>query len=624
MFILTINDQSRPVLFFGPPLPIGRRMLSSWLEPLAVSTAKGLNLRHVVLGGPSSAGNDRDRYKLVPVRGVVAQRPIARGETLAVIPLMSCLQGQTAADVVVGRCPNLLDATSSVVRSASSSVTLPFSTRGPVLVTVALAVMRLASTRGSNAFTNRFSPWVAAMPKNLPPIGGLVRHHVEKSARPAHEVSRRLRLGNKSMPYDGSSSAADSVKLQSMDLMLQHPQHALAEFEQPRVEVAVTQSMVSAFQSGDMIALSEGHQAMHRSERAADGSAFRHISQIERELVVNILEPLVPAVLEALASRGIGSFGGPGQNAPSQDVELIDDDEKLAGASASAAALSGREVLDALKWAHFCVRSRSVNINHHERSLDDGVALPAIVPLLDMLNHCSLMPNVTFRTVPGTSSALSKVVLVAHRPIEAGCELVTNYSDFWRRLVLYDVAKAKALMPTRQQKIEAEMLEMGTEVRREQIALHSASTAPDGVTGETLRRSSIETDETLRITESSKQLVPSGPATRIIPAEIADAARSGDRQGQIGIRKQAVSDAEWAWMFGFVRDEEEIQRAIAVKWERGLFVQAAKLTAPHSKAEKGAFVIGVPLGLESLHAQRAAIIRDKYKGNQVFPPQRNT
>ena len=462
----------------------------------------------------------------------------------------------------------------------------------------------------------------------------------------------------------------------------------IAEAVRPSVEVALTPSMKASFQNGDLVALSQGHQAMHRSHQAVDTSAFRHLVELERELVVHFLEPLVPAVLAALSPdqhpqhavrRPSATASNAKHGTSSQGVretETVDDDERLLRSSSSSShaaaavplSLSGmvggglplgavapmsvgpRDVLEALRWAHFCVRSRSVNLNHHVRSVDPAVPLPAMVPLVDMFNHCALAPNVVFRTLQdhhqqppplfqehqqhraSTSSGIgaadhTRIAIVAVRDIPAGAELLMHYGDYWRRTVLHDLLQgACRSKPSAQQQIDADLKALRAEMRWERTAVHQGSSAPDGVTdtgAAAFRTAAVASTEVRRLNSAADALVPSGPAhRRLVPQEVADAKRTRDPQSQLGKARDGVSAAEWAWTFGFVKPEAEAHKEANDRWRRQLFDAAAKLTAPLSRAERGKFVVGVPAGLDMLKAQREQLVREKYQGQQVFPPQR--
>jgi hypothetical protein len=630
-------------------------MLGSWLEPLGVHPL--VELQHVILGhtgptkemeGQGDAKVIRSRAKL-RIRGVVSQRTIARGQTIAVVPRRSCLDGSRAAELL-SSSTSLIDATSAIVRSAKPSVALPLVTRGPMLMTVALAVTRLRGKAQPSTRLLPFGPWISELPRTAPPIGCLLRDYTAaKTEEPEHAVTRRLRLGSQAVPIPSLPLLSASVVQQQEKSLISTSSSSLSLLSatekemmlanwktsgggavvaaRPSVEVALTPSMKACFQRGDSIALSSGHQMMHRSDRAEDESAFRHLAELETALVTNVLEPLVPCVLAALRDDGSLPASSLHRRQGGQEGTEIDDDVRLSDVGAGGVACGPREVLEALRWAHFCVRSRSVNLNHHVRSVSDGTPLPAIVPLVDMLNHCALNSNVVFQTIVGNTSPSfqdsSRVAIVASRAIPAGGELLMNYNDYWRRLVLYDTALAEASQPSQQQRIHAEMKAMHTEIRYERTSTHSSAAAPDGVSGDTFRRAALTTRETKRIDEKAKALVPSGPAhRRLVSAEVADAPRARDPQSRIGKRREGVSAAEWAWMFGFVKPAEEAAKEAGDRWHRRLFNAAAKLTAPLSKAEKGQFVIGVPAGLDRLKSQRDELVRGKYKGQQVFPPQR--
>ncbi|RNF26086.1 uncharacterized protein Tco025E_01715 [Trypanosoma conorhini] len=348
--------------------------------------------------------------------------------------------------------------------------------------------------------------------------------------------------------------------------MLQAAEHyGLEHVGRPQTEVTPSQALMSSFYRGTRHPLTQrqhdAHAAQHRHVTPAE---TRQLLQLEEELHGSVLKPLLACVSpQPRACRPDGG-GGSADAAPLEDGDVE----------------ATMAVTEQLRWAHFVVRSRAVNL-HPQRHYQPQLAL---VPFLDMLNHSVRDANVTYQHRPGVG-----VVAVASRPIKASEELTLNYGDYRQRGCLF--------------------------------SQHQPCSSGGESTRAVMHR--IESRQLREWDDASSDDATDDP---VVDAPYGHGLQQQQQQQQRhtfdeGSSEEARTEATWLWRFGFPRSDEEKAYVASRLWSKGLRRRIAQLTDVRRKGRPGEFVIGVPEGLRHLREQRERLERERFGGATVFPPQ---
>ncbi|KEG13598.1 hypothetical protein DQ04_00901000 [Trypanosoma grayi] len=381
---------------------------------------------------------------------------------------------------------------------------------------------------------------------------------------PFAPLQRQLRLGDHTaaLPPDGASAPEAAV-----ELMLQAAeQHGIAHIGRPQAEVAASQELMTAFYSGTRHPLTQRqHEAAGAQHRHAESEAARQLLKHEEFLHNAVLKPLLVCI-------------------PPMRCET----DSNAGTEASA------RTMEELRWSHFMVRSRALNLHPWCPQQPQM----AVVPFLDMLNHTARNPNVTYQYRPGEG-----VIVVASRPIKGAEELALNYGDYRQRGCLFSSAAEQA---TTSESIASTMRRIELRQAREwDTAAHADSgdeedNIEEAPFGHGLQQQKQENEQQHSYKEHQ--------------------APSEGGRGE-GNENEARTEAVWTWRFGFPRSDDEKAYVASRLWSKGLKRRIAQLTDVRRRGRPGEFVIGVPEGLRHLREQRERLERERFAGATVFPPQ---
>lgn len=262
-------------------------------------------------------------------------------------------------------------------------------------------------------------------------------------------------------------------------------------------------------------------------------------------------------------------------------------------------------LLERMRWAHFMLRSRGVNV----RPLEGDTGEFSIVPLLDMLNHHHKNYNVTYMWDPRDGEGIS---INACADIAQGDELTLHYGCEWQRKVVSVLnSKARSWNALKRGKgIDGEEKPRRTarhdslperEIRPEEMSKAEL----DGVTPPSRFDKLLHFEAAVRVLEEWNSRTP-------------DSSGSPRKEDTL---LQNLTEAEWMWRFGFDKSEEEKVFEASHRWSSGVLQRVAELTDARRHGKRGEFVIGVPEGLHHLRAQRAQLERNRYANGSVFPPQ---
>lgn len=534
-----------------------------------------------------------------PVRCMVASRNIARGECVCVVPPEFVLTGRLAdqqlrqlarsaasreANGVAGAAT--LRGYGEVVKRlhAMPSVGRPslLASRDGLLITALLYLYRSLCFSGLVP-PSPLAAWVRTMPRRVPPLGLLLAEHLEHSGRHT-PLEHRLSLGSATVPLQpGEDARAAATQL----MVAAVEEKGLAEgLRSPRREVVLTASMLADFHAGRRTALTprQFDAAAAHTLRYGKCAAVRQLALMEAELRRHVLVPLLRALSPTLELPTGG--GGPSMT----------DDEAFErnGADPCLAA-----ELEAMEWAHFTLRSRALNLRYRR-----GPAELSLIPFLDRLNHSSTGANITFTCQDsgkdGEETTAAAVTVTASRSIQAGEELLLHYGHVGQRGCLFG---------DRQRAVVGE----GGSGRRASVD----AVAHEVRSIEAKQRHEWVVDEDAAAAEAGS--VCSDFAADTHCGE--DPSSRGRDARRSAAELQSLKEVVWLWRYGFLRSERERAYEASHQWSKGLRDRLAHLTDVRRKGAPGAFVVGVPEGLEHLRTRRESLERERYGNTRVFPPQ---
>nr|CCC95883.1 unnamed protein product [Trypanosoma congolense IL3000] len=500
----------------------------------------------------------------VPLRCVVAKRPLCKGERLCVVPESHIMHGENAASAIrFAAAQGRLSDFSILKQCLANTPVEPqlLCTRDSLLISIAFYVLRYCGVK------HPLSQWVAAFPPHVPPLGLLLLQQEMDGSR-FKPLERRLRLGSLTASIPSPSNDAN-VQESCIELMLQAVEcDGIGNVGRPQTEVVVTKELMTAFYRGERHPLTKRqHEASCAKRRWVPSEMQQQLLRLEESMYSRVLTPLLPYVAPASC---IFPGSSPGN---------VDDDDNNNGDT---------NLFDQLRWSHFMMRSRALNLSYsQERQLRHWGHKPrvAVVPFLDMMNHSARQHNVTYQYRPGTG-----VVVVASKSIKPEEELTLDYGDFKQRGCLFhdaasngnsdvvDGCAAMRLIESRQ------MHEWDNPTLCESDGLDHVEDAPFGQGPERL-------------------------------------SQKGSGEDSDGYKKEAHMEAAWLWRFGFTRSDDERAFVASKMWSKGLRQRIAQLTDVRRRGRPGEFVIGVPEGLQHLREQRERIERERFGGTKVFPPQ---
>ena len=221
-------------------------------------------------------------------------------------------------------------------------------------------------------------------------------------------------------------------------------------------------------------------------------------------------------------------------------------------------------VLDALLWSHSMVRSRSVNIDWNERVR----VTPAIIPVVDLLNHSTKNFNVTF----SPNHLRGTITLLAVKDISRGDSLCLDYGDYWQRgSILFPPAVTEE---THESVVNS----------LEKIALAQYST----------KKKNRELESLASTSWSEKLSIKA-------------------KKGEL------MSDADWLWNYGFMKSSSEKVAEASCLWDDNFRQRIKNMCDRRRKGRPGEFVVGVPEGLSHLQFARERLQKERYGGKNVFP-----
>lgn len=535
-----------------------------------------------VRGSGSNTGKAAEEGGSLPVRTVVATSRIHRGEHIATVKQECVLTGQSATQLLQRACRGSLSPSSPLSTSPSLQplsvqpfdqlvrriAELPIAptspphlllTRDALLMATALYVARSPLHSGTLHNSHPMRGWVDALPRRPPPMAALLYGAFTRSAEFA-PLPRRLRLGTETRTV----GRGEDLSAASTELMVQAVESgavALADLRHPSVETALTESVLTNYFAGRTTALTSRQHATQRARSGAaeaEQSAVQLFVEWEQQLESQFVQALLPVLLTP-------------PSLSSEDVRKL----------ADTPAWQAEEAV--LRWAHFTLRSRCVNLNWRR----PASPLLSLVPLVDMLNHGATKANVVYYREDG-----GDVTLTAAQAIEAGEELVLRYNHAGQRGCLFgDFAQPTAVggegesvRPLRGGRTSAAVARAVGAIERQQYA--DVYTRDD--------------DE-----EMSESVVAPGR----------------EKHGAALAHREMTHEVKWLWRYGFLRSTHEKNREAGQRWNQGLRRRIAHLTDVRRKGRPGEFVIGVPEGLQHLREQRAELERERYANHRVFPPQ---
>ncbi|EAN80300.1 SET domain containing protein, putative [Trypanosoma equiperdum] len=513
-----------------------------------------------------SRGTGKDNVLRAPLRCVVASRSICRGEQLCVVPESHILHGEIADSVLQHATAGGNFTSYAELRRRLATVSgMPhlLSTRDSLLITLALYTLR------HGGVNHPLTKWVSSLPPRVPPMGLLLQLQ-EKRASAFTPLQRRLRAGTRTALISSPLEHADT-DVATVELMLQAAESCgIDAVSKPQVEVVATEPLIAAFCRGKRHPLTQRqHEANLAKSRGSLSAAQQQLVQLETSVYSDILTPLQRCMFadNLLPTPPTSTTNQPGDDDAGGDPKTIEQ----------------------LRWSHFMMRSRAVNLHFIPHRQQQRAQPPkvAVVPFLDMLNHSVRSHNVTYRYRSGIG-----VVVVASRLIKKGEELTLNYGDFRQRGCLFHEPSCCA---------GADVIDGSAAMRLiESRQMHEWDNAAD---------SSLDVDH--------PEDAPFGQGPE----------RQQQRDGKSNLGDQsdygeeARMEATWLWRFGFPRTEDEKAYVASHLWSKGLRRRVAQLTDVRRRGRPGEFVIGVPEGLQHLREQRERLERERFGGVKVFPPQ---
>ncbi|EKF30624.1 hypothetical protein MOQ_005563 [Trypanosoma cruzi marinkellei] len=508
--------------------------------------------------GSTEGGGGGGEGNVTPVRCILATRAICRGEKLCIVPESHILHGENAARLLQRAAAERLLSNYATTQRCLANVTGDtsiISTRDALLILLAVHVLR------QGRMTHPLTPWSACLPPRVPPMGVFLQQSHQHHAGMAsfEPLQRRLRMGEQMIALHPGE---EDTKKASTELILQAAeQYGIECVGKPQTEVTPSQALMTSFYRGTRHPLTrrqhEAYTAQHRHILSAE---TRQLLQLEESLHRIVIKPLLPCLL---------SESNECRNNDTGDGALLSEDCDSEAKMA---------IIEQLRWSHFMVRSRAVNLQP-QRHYQPHIAL---VPFLDMLNHSVRDANVAYQYRPGVG-----VVVVASRPIKATEELTINYGDYRQRGCLFSYA----------QEHKAGGEEIGAAMRR------------------------IESRQMREWDDSPND----DNADDLVEAPFGHGMQQQQQKQQhasdVDSNEEARTEATWLWRFGFSRTDDEKAYIASRLWSKGLRQRIAQLTDVRRKGRPGEFVIGVPEGLQQLREQRERLERERFGGAAVFPPQ---
>ncbi|KPA77720.1 hypothetical protein ABB37_07041 [Leptomonas pyrrhocoris] len=569
----------------------------AWLAQ-CVRDAKVHKIQQVIRPFPNSGGD------ALPVRGVVATRRIHRGEHIATVKKECVLTGQSATELLRHVCRGRINE-SGAVASSSDALLRPLSTqtvdgligrlsrlplssaapphlllsRDALLMTTALYISHSPMHQAALPSAHPMWCWMGALPRRPPPMGVLLRQHFTRDAA-FEPLTRRLRLGQQTREV----RPGEDVTAASTELMVQAVESGevgLTELRHPTVETALTTGVLTNYFKGRTSALTARQRATQRAQSGAavqEDDAVHLFLSWEQHLQTQLVTALLSALLTAPS------------NSPPPPPDVLD-----------SAAWQAEEA--ALRWAHFMLRSRAVNLNWQRQ----GVPQLSLIPLVDMLNHGDRKANVVYHCEDS-----GDVALTASQTVAAGEELVLRYNHIGQRGCLFGDQPRPAIP------------EEGPERRPQQAGRTTAATARAVEEIEKRQYHELyarDEDDDSVLSSASIMATSSARSGNLAPSQARHTNPSQQQQAVALAHHEMQQEVQWLWRYGFLRSTEEKNREAAQLWSRGLRSRIAHLTDVRRKGRPGEFVIGVPEGLQQLREQRAQLERERYANHRVFPPQ---
>lgn len=483
----------------------------------------------------------------VPVRCMVADKNIARGERICRIPRESILTGERASEIVQRVCnrgaaaaPTMASfaAVTACVGSNAGSIQELLASRDGMLLTLALFLLSSADFAARTPAELR--DWVAALPPKAPPMG-LLLHQRLGGVSKAAPLQRQLRIGHHTTPL----AAGDARAEKSTDLMITVAEEdGLEAVRTPALEVVLGPEMKTNFFKGRRTPLTQRQQESASARtRHGESASVTKLQEMNKKLHNGVVLPLLQLLCAA-------------NNYDAEEETEVQ--------------LRWQERLE---WAHFMLRSRSVNLDPRT-----GPTI-ALIPFVDMLNHAHEGPNVVYTY----SERDGSVAVTAAKRIEAGEELTLHYGNKYQRSCLFGDADTRA---------------------RKAPATHREAAQQ--------AMESLEARQRREVDEDSQE-----------HTEIQVLANTTAPTEQQRAKEEAELETLWLWRYGFLRSRDEVQREASQVWRGSLRHRIAHLTDVRRKGRPGEFVIGVPEGLQHLREQREQLERERYNNTKVFPPQRD-
>ncbi|KPI89714.1 hypothetical protein ABL78_1207 [Leptomonas seymouri] len=538
----------------------------------------------------------------LPVRSVVATSRIHRGERIGTVKRECVLTGGSAAELLRQTCRGGGDGTSATASSSDAqlralstqtfdgivsrlshlqqlSSTPPYLllSRDALLMTIALYIARSPVHQGVLPTTHPMHGWMEALPRRAPPMGVLLHNHLARDAG-FEPLTRRLRLGRQTREvHAGESEACASTEL--MVQAVESGEVELTELTHPTVETALTTSVLTNYFKGRTSALTI---RQHETKRARSGAVEREEDAVhlflawESHLQTLLVTTLLPVLLTS-----------PSAPCP-LPAGVIDSTEWQAEEAV-------------LRWAHFMLRSRAVNLNWRQQ----GPPQLSLIPLVDMLNHGAHKANVVYHC-----EANGDVTLTASQSIQAGEELVLRYNHIGQRGCLFGDQPRTVT-------VEAEP------VRRVGRAMAAAAREVEKIEKRQYRElyARDEDEEAVLSPGTMAATLPDGSSSSLATSPISRTRSPQEQQAASLAHAEMQQEVQWLWRYGFLRSTDEKNREAAQLWSRDLRSRIAHLTDVRRKGRPGEFVVGVPEGLQHLREQRAQLERERYANHRVFPPQ---
>ncbi|CAD2220473.1 SET domain containing protein, putative [Angomonas deanei] len=596
---------------------------------------------------PTPNGHRQGRSS-IPVRGIVATRKFARGQTIAEIKLEHILEGESAVALLHAflsanrkegsGLPSFNELWSTVIAILANiqqhedklllSSTLYY-TRDGICLWLALHFLRFYSDECPPEQLS-LKNWILDFPPKVPPIGLLLHEALYKPpsvtdhTNANHNTSnsllqRQLRLGQYTQPVEptkvppaheeeksddaltvqssGTESVQKKIQKQKQALLLKVLQEEgierlREEGTQITTEVVLTDEMKANYlkQSITDSTNPSGKFSLTVRQRETQHAQFNRLGDSESvkhctQLQNEVERLFIEPVAKLLSSVSKGD--------PQEEEERVKAE---------------------LRWSHSMLRSRALNLfsntkadrstNKDDNTNNTVQVRLSLIPLLDRLNHSANGANVLYTWTP---SPQPMIKITAKQNIAVGEELVLHYADKYERGVL-----TGTLFTNPSHHLNNKQKNM-----RENIT-------------------KMEKKQRLEFTQDDDENSNSGNKSTTFRTVESIGITTNDKDGLEEVRREV----RWLFLYGFMRSEQEKLNEIYKIWQSSLVSRAAQLTdirlgahvhGTHNNnnnkdndqnKRKVEYVVGVPEGLAFLKQQREALEREKYNNQRVFPPQR--